>query len=150
VTQVFSGIWSQFSKVYAYDASTTTWSKYDKNGPPFGNTLSNVDESMGLWVYVDSACTLQASGAEPSSTTIPLYTGANLVSWPSLSTTSVETAFSGIWTQFSKVYAYNAATTTWSKYDKNGPPFGNTLTNLVPGMGLWVYVDANCTWTITN
>jgi len=150
VTQVFSGIWDQFSKVYAYNAQTMTWSKYDKNGPPFGNTLADVDETMGLWVYVDSSCTLQASGTEPSSTAIQLYAGANLVSWPSLSTISVETAFSGIWAHFSKVYAYNAATTTWSKFDKNGPPFGNTLANLEPGMGLWVYVDANCTWTVTN
>jgi hypothetical protein len=150
VTQVFSGIWSQFSKVYAYNAQTSTWTKYDKDGPPFGNTLTNVDEKRGLWVYVTGPTTLVASGQEPISTSIQLYTGANLVSWPSLSTVPVETAFGAIWAQFSKVYAYNAATSTWTKYDKNGPPFGNTLTNLSPGMGLWVYVDANCTWTITN
>jgi len=150
VTQVFSGIWSQFSRVYAYNTQTSTWTKYDKDGPPFGNTLTDVDETKGLWVYVTGATTLVASGQEPISTSIQLYAGANLVSWPSLDTVSVETAFGPIWSQFSKVYAYNAATSTWTKYDKNGPAFGNTLTNLSPGLGLWVYVGSNCTWTITN
>ena len=150
VTAVFAGIWANLSKIYAYEAATTSWKKYDKNGPPYGNTLTNVDETMGLWVYVDGACTLQASGAEPSSTQFQLYTGANLVGWPSMDTVPVTTAFAGIWAQFSKVYAYDASTTTWKKYDKNGPPYGNTLTNLEPGMGLWVYVDGNCTWTVPN
>jgi len=150
VAGVFAGIWANFSKVYAYEAATTTWTKYDKNGPPYGNSLTNVDETMGLWVYVDGACTLQASGVEPSSTQFQLHSGANLVSWPSMDTVPVGTAFAGIWDQFSKVYAYDAATTTWTKYDKNGPPYGNSLQNVEPGMGLWVYVDTNCTWTVTN
>ncbi|MCG2769493.1 MAG: hypothetical protein L6435_14100 [Anaerolineae bacterium] len=146
---VFEDIWTQFEKAYAYNAATGTWTSYEK-GEPYGNDLTSVNEEMGLWVYVNSGCTLQASGSEPSSTAIPLYSSnANLVSWPSLDTRSVESALSGIWGQFEKAYAYNAATGTWTSYEK-GEPYGNDLTQFEPGRGYWIYVNANCTWTISN
>jgi len=154
VSEVLASVWDNVSKVYAYDASggTGNWKYYIKGLPPEANTLNDLDNTMGFWVYMDEADILMVNGDHLGTTELQLYDGANLIAYPSMVTrtlTSVLTPIDGKWT---RVYRYDASDLVdpW-RYNIVGlPPEANTLSEFVPGFGYWLYVDENCTLTIAD
>jgi hypothetical protein len=135
--------------VFAWDASTSLWKKYDPS-VPFGNTLTSLDETMGFWIKMSSAQTLTISGSAPVTTNHALKTGWNLVGYPSMTNRALPDVFSlhGVGTDFSLVYAYHASDTDfWKKYDRSAP-FGNDLTELAPDYGYWIKIGADHTWDV--
>jgi len=152
VTAVLSNIEGQYDLVYAYDASDTAdpWKKYNTAAPSFLNDLTDIDETMGLWIRATEAVTLTVSGSVPSSTDISLYTGWNLVGYPSQTTRTVAEALASIEGKYDLVYAYDAwdAEDPWKKYNTAAPPFLNDLTEIGPTWGYWIRVSEDCTWTL--
>ncbi len=152
ITEVLSSIASHYDLVYAWNASTGLWMKYDPNAG-FGDTLLSLDETMGFWINMNTADTLEISGSMPDTTTIALYAGWNLVSFPSATNQDLPDAFSanGVGSDFSLVYAYHAADTAdqWKKFDL-AAPFGNDLTVMAPGWGYWIKVSAAHNWVVNN
>ena len=116
------------------------WVSYPDGG------LTAITEGMGLWVHVTENCTLNVAGSAPSSTTIALDTGWNLIGWPSTSTRTVTTALAGIAGNYSVVYTYDSSDTSdpWKLYDPSAPSYVSDLSSFAPGHAYWIYVTAAC------
>ncbi len=92
ITAVLSSIAGNYNLVYAWDATgahsaSGNWMKYDPTGPGYQNSLHNLDETMGFWIYMTAPGTLEVTGSAPVTTNISLQDNAggwNLVSYPSM------------------------------------------------------------------
>lgn len=135
VEDVLASIDGQYDIVYAYDGCGAGWKKFDPNGPPFANTLTDLDHSIGFWVNMTQAATLVVTGSTPDSTTMPVCTGWNLVGYPTPETRDLPDALDSISGEYALVNAYKPP---WQKFDPNGPPFANTLTDMEAGFGYWI------------
>jgi PKD repeat protein len=157
---VLSGIAGKYDLVYAWDATgghagSGNWMKYAPGVPPYANSLNSLDETMGFWVHVTTASTLNVVGDAPTTTYITLSTAAggwNLVGYPSSVNRNLPAALSahGVGTDFSLVYAYHAYDTAdlWKLFGIGTPDFANDLKFLSPGWGYWVKVTVTHTWDV--
>jgi hypothetical protein len=161
IATVLSSISGNYSLVYAWDATgahsaSGNWVKYaPPPAPPYANTLHNLDETMGFWIRMTAADTLEVTGTVPVTTNINLSVNAggwNLVAYPSGANRSLPTALSnnGVSTDFSLVYAFHAndVTDPWKLFNRTGMPYANDLQQLTPGWGYWVKVTASHTWSV--
>jgi hypothetical protein len=161
IANVLSSISGKYDLVYAWDKSGNShdsgnWQKYAPLAPAYQNTLATLDESMGIWIHITQAATLNVDGFWPTTHSIDVTTNAytngwNLVSYPSthsdLTPASVLTALG---TNYSLVYAYHAADSDhWKLYDRTAPAFANDLTLMQPGWGYWIKVSVTGTVTVT-
>jgi hypothetical protein len=152
ITRVLSSVDGSYDLVYAYvaDSGGGTWKEYDVARPPFLNSLTDVDRSMGFWIRMTEAASLSVEGTEPETTAIELLGGWNLVGYPSYVTRPITEALQSIDGQYDLVYAYHAeeGDQAWKTYDVARPPFLNTLTNMEPWRGYWIRATEDCTLTI--
>ena len=154
LTAVLSSIEGKYDLVYAYRASDVAdpWKKHNTAAPSFLNDLTEIDETMGLWIRTTEAVTLTVLGSVTSSTDISLYTGWNLVGYPSQTTRPIAEALASIEGKYDLVYAYDASDVAdpWKKYNVAAPSFLNDLTEMVPAWGYWIRVSENCTWGVSG
>lgn len=143
---VLSSVEGRYTKVYAYVDGA--WKQYIVGAPPFVNTLTNLDEKRGFWIYMSSSATLSVPGARPGTTYIPLRPGPNLVGFPRAAAQPIAEALASIAGKYTKVYAYVEG--AWKQHIVGAPPFVNTLTELEPGRGYWIYVTEATTWIVNN
>jgi len=146
VTTVLSSISGNYTVVWAYNASDTSspWKRY-LVGAPTGNDLTDMGPSSGYWIKMNvSTATLTVTGTSPSSTSIPLVSGWNLIGYPSSTAQSITTVLSGISSSYTVVWAYNASDTSspWKRY-LVGAPTGNDLASMVPGYGYWIKMNVS-------
>jgi len=150
VSEVLASVWDNVSKVYAYNASGSgsPWQWYVKGAG--GNTLSDLDNTFGFWLYLDAADQLCVIGQHPSTTVLQLYEGANLIAYPCMETRELTSVLAPIDGRWIKVYGYEAQSSgsPWTWHVKGAG--GNTLYEFEPGKGYWLYVTENCTLSITN
>jgi hypothetical protein len=156
---VLSGIAGKYNLIYAWDATgvhsaSGNWMKYDPNAPIWQNSLDHLDETMGFWINMTQAGTLDVVGTEPTTLNINLSTNAggwNLVAYPSLADRPLPSALRdhGVSTSFTLVYAYHAydVTDPWKLYDP-GATYSNDLTQMTAGWGYWIKVNADHTWSV--
>jgi hypothetical protein len=152
ISTILASASSHVMLVYAWNASSAAWKKYDPSSPPYANSLANLDESMGSWIEMSSADTLVVSGSAIGISNIALQTGWNLVGYPSTTNLPLPDVFSlhGVGSDFSLVYAYHAGETRqWEKFDPSAPPYANTLTELTPDYGYWIKINAAHTWDVS-
>jgi hypothetical protein len=162
IATVLSSIAGNYNLVYAWDATgahsaSGNWVKYaPPPAPPYANTLGNLDETMGFWIRMTTADTLEVTGTVPVTTNINLSVNAggwNLVGYPSSANRSLPTVLSnnGVGTDFSLVYAFHALDITdpWKLFNRTGAPYANDLTQLTPGWGYWIKVIVNHIWSVT-
>ncbi|MBU0530625.1 MAG: hypothetical protein KKC05_03035, partial [Nanoarchaeota archaeon] len=84
---VLADISSAFEIIYRYDGGST-WKSYDGAfGAP--DTLSTLSVERGYWLKTSDDVTLNISGTVPSSTTMPLVVGWNLIGYPSTDSKNV-------------------------------------------------------------
>lgn len=151
---LLSTLANSYDLVYAYQACDTAdpWKKYTPTASlPFLNDLKALTVQQGLWVRATSAAWWTVSGAAPTTTSIPLCTGWNLIGYPSNSPVALPQALNSIAGSYNLVYAYNSSDTgdPWKKYDPNTPlPFLNDLTQLEAGMGYWIRVTRPATLVV--
>lgn len=149
---------TNYDLVYAWDASGASaasgnWLKYDRLNP-VSSSLLTLDQTMGFWIRMTLADTLDVYGsAYPTSTAITLSTAAggwNLVGFPAKVAATMPTPLSDIATSYSLVYGYRAtdATDPWELYDPAAPAYVNDMIEMVPGMGYWIKVTEAATWTV--
>ena len=149
---VLSGIAGNYDLVYAWNAGSSSWLKYDPAMPANLNSLKILDEKLGFWIRVNGAQTLTVSGTAPGTSSIAVSTGWNLVGYPSTTNLDLPGAFSGHGLgDFSLAYAYHASDTAdpWKKFDPLMPINLNDLKVLAPGWGYWVDVNTAATWNVT-
>jgi hypothetical protein len=148
-----------YDLVYAWDATgahaaSGNWIKAD-NVPASPDSLTSLNETMGFWVHMTAADTLEIVGAVPQSTNVSLLDNAggwNLVAYPSTVNGTLPGALTdhGVSANFSLMYAYHPEDLgdAWKLFDVSAPPIVNDLTQLVPGFGYWVKVSADHTWIV--
>jgi len=151
ITQVLSSIAGKYTLVEAYDAEHDTWRIYDPAMPPEANTLLTLDEGTAFWIKMSQTGTLQLPGLLPIYTEQRLFAGWNLVAYPASEPRLVADALSSISGKYTQVLRYEAGEpTAWKRYNTAIPPWANSLTQIAPGWGYWVYVTEDCTLTIIN
>ncbi|MBI2912720.1 MAG: hypothetical protein HYY03_02230 [Chloroflexi bacterium] len=116
-------------------AAAATWLSYDPAVPPFLNTLTAIDVTMGVWVNMKEAATLTVTGTPPGTTEIAIAQGWNFIGYPSGQTKPVADVLSGLTYNSAWAYDPSLSPSPWQSYDPNVPPFLNTLQNFTPGRG---------------
>jgi hypothetical protein len=118
--------------------------KHNKVGKLFGNDLSNINHKMGMWILLDKSDTLLVNGDLLPTTDTQLYTGWNLVGYPSLKNRTIVDALSSIAGKYDAVYHFNASDSLdpW-KSDVQGD-----LTEMRPGEGYWIHATEDCIWSL--
>ncbi len=127
-----------YDRAWAYDSSSQEW-KSHMRFKSYG-TLEHIDHTMGLWVNVTTFCSLTVAGIVPAQTTIHLYEGWNLVSFPS---------FNASYT-IADLKAEVGATRA-EGFESVSPYYLRVLGDgevLLTGYGYWVKVEADVDWIV--
>ncbi len=143
VGSVLSSISGCYDYVRRYDPLDTAspWKSYV---PGRGyDSLHRLDNTMGFWINVTSACDLVIVGVRPSTTTVNLHQGWNMVGFPSFKTTyAVADLKADIGLAGVIVEAFDAGA---------APYYLQRVQDsyvMKAGEGYWVYVPSDATWTI--
>jgi parallel beta-helix repeat protein len=132
----------KYNMAWYYDNTDVLdhWKSYN----PFKqfNDLIAFDHTMALWVNIREDSNLTVAGTVPKNTSSELKAGWNFAGYPSFIKRSVAENLNGI--PYERVEAYNP----------NAPPqyldllYPNKLMH--PGIGYWIKVSADATWTLSN
>ncbi|AKG53544.1 hypothetical protein DGWBC_0881 [Dehalogenimonas sp. WBC-2] len=141
---VLGSILSDLRTVWTYNAVTMTWSYYTTiSGAPQGG-LTSMELGRGYWIQLNTPAIFTITGTEPSYPfSIGLVTGWNLISIPKTpSNASTGSILNGILENVRTVWAYDAATLSWSYFTTiPGAPQGG-LTEMVEGKAYWIQMTA--------
>jgi hypothetical protein len=111
--------------------------------------LDIINNTMGLWVYVNSSDYLISAGIVSDVTVIHLYKGWNFVGNPSYTNLSLSQALNGV--NWDSVQFYDSKDTQgdfWKHNATNKPDTLNDLKMLRVGEGYWLYVTQEGNWTV--
>lgn len=142
ITNVLASIAGKYDLVQAYIGGA--WRSYS---PTTGGDLTTIGTTMGFWLHATQPCTLVVVGEAPSSTSIALAPGWNLIGWPSDNATPVATALAGIAGSYDAVYGFDATdgTDPWKLYGPSLPSYANDLALVDTGRGYWIRATSACT-----
>jgi hypothetical protein len=142
ISEVLSSIDGKWDCIQTYDAlSPDPWKTNATFKSAALNDLHTLDHRIGFWINTtEPGVTLIVSGDLPTSTSIPLYTGWNLVGYPSLVERDIATALVGTGYDL-PVEGYNAT----APYHIS--PLADTYM-MKPGEGYWVHVPADTVWVV--
>jgi hypothetical protein len=149
IADVLSSVAGSYSMVMTYDTLGQSWNWYDPSSTL--STLTSLNHLTAFWILLDHAATLEVSGTPPGATNQQLYTGWNLIAYPSGQARSVTDALTSISGLYTMVYSYEAgAADPWRRYGPNVPAYFNSLAECTSGRGYWVEVDQDCTFSLVN
>ena len=140
VASVLQSIDPWYRDVWTFDPATGAWKTWHRGYSE--NTLSLLDLKMGFWVQVTSSApvTLTVRGVPPTTTSIALMPGWNLVGFPS-SRTDITAA---------SVMAATGATSI-AGLGSSAPSYTRALgasETLLAGNGYWIYAPRAATWIV--
>ena len=130
----------KYDNAWSYDSLSGKWNWFMKD-KTYSGGLSGLNHTMGVWVNVTQACNLTVAGIVPAQTTIQLYEGWNLVSFPPINATYT----------VADLKAETGATRV-EGYGPAPPYFLRVLGDaevLQAGQGYWVNVEAYTIWTVS-
>ena len=141
IDEVLESIDGKWDCVQYYDSTDPDhWKSHNIYRPDSLNDLHYLDHRMGFWINItEPNVNLTVRGYIPSSTSINLYAGWNLVGYPSLNTETVANALWG--TGADKVMVCN--TSEPYNIKEVGPNYV-----MKPGEGYWVHVPADSVWVV--
>lgn len=132
----------RYNKAWYYDSLSAEWKWFMKD-KTYSRGLSSVDHTMGLWINVTEASSLTVAGVVPSQTSIQLYHGWNLVSFPSF---NISYTVADLKVEIGATRVEGMETM---------PPFPPSLLRVLgdgdllqAGYGYWVKVEADTTWVV--
>jgi hypothetical protein len=151
---VLASIAGKYNLVYAYDGcdAADPWKLYDPTAPPPASDLTAIDHKIGFWIDMTAAGTLNVAGTQPTSTSIRLCRGWNLIGYPLARTQPVAQALASIAGKYTLVFAYDPTDPTdpWQVYDVSVPAWANDLQVMEPGRGYWVKATEDVTLVIAE
>lgn len=107
---------------------------------------SKIDELLDDAVRLANEANASLGVASESVSSVALKKGLNLVALKGTPTaTSAASVMSSVKDNISVVWGYS--TGTWELYDPVMDAAANTLENIVPGKGYWIYAKEDCEWT---
>ena len=135
ITDALSG-WN-WDRAMVYDNQNKVWYTYNTNRDSKYNLgFPQIDNTMGIWVEMSAHG--DKSGIGSGTTNITLYTGWNLVGYPSSTAQTVSDALNGI--PYDIVQTYDNST-------GNIEPL-NSGDYMNPGQAYWIHVTADATWSV--
>jgi hypothetical protein len=147
----------KYKAVRWYDINDPSdfWKHYHIHKPPVLNDLTDIDKTNGLWVHMDYDTIMSVTGPipVPGTTDIQLKTGWNLVGYPSITERVAGNgsgeAFESISGFVDRVQYFDAFDSAdhWKEWDP-GALSPDDLTDIKMGMGLWIHVTGDTTWTV--
>lgn len=127
------------------------WLSYVPTAPPFLNSLLNIDEKMGFWLFLQEEADLHIDGQTPESTIITVYGGRwNLLGYPSNTERPVAEVLSGIQYEVICTFDVPDEQDPWKCFDPTVPAFLNDLQNLGPGKGYLMLATANGSYSVEH
>jgi len=147
IQQVLSTIAGKYDAIWAYDAASEEWYRYNLNSPPFLNNLSELKTGVGYWINMTEPGILMIQGTQPG-TTIVLEPSWNLVGYNSQTAKPVAESMSSIAGKYNSVWTYDVHAGQWLRYIPNGQSFLNDLEFMQPGKGYWIDVKERCLWDV--
>ncbi len=146
LTKVLESIDGYYDALQWYDITDTNdpWKHY-KVGKPFGNDLSQINETLGLWIHIiqPGDTIFLYNGTIPTQNqTITLHPGWNLVGYPSLSNKSRTAALNNLTfdLEVNSIWTYNASTQKWKEISASD--------NFDLGRGYWIHAKTTCVWEV--
>lgn len=144
---VLSSISGMYDAVQWYNASDTsdTWKHYQISKPSQLNDLNDIDHTIGFWIHIikPGGIYFQYPGSTPIiSQKITLYTGWNLVGYPSLTSYNRTEGLNNLTfgTHVDSIWIYNAAMQKWKQI---GPSDYFEV-----GNGYWIHAKTKCEWEV--
>jgi parallel beta-helix repeat protein len=132
----------KWDKAWTYDSSAQNWKSHTLF-KPYKGELNEVNTSVGIWVNVMEQSNLTVAGIVPSTTSIYLHAGWNLVGFPSFNGTyAVSDLKASVGVE--SVEGFEALTP---------PYFLRALTDgdsLQAGYGYWIEAKSNTTWVVAS
>ncbi|MFO8108991.1 MAG: M20/M25/M40 family metallo-hydrolase [Thermoplasmata archaeon] len=125
------GISGKYDQVRYYDASFARWYSYVPDRSEHFNSLDTWNHRMGLWIRMTDDAVLTVEGTVPTSTTIILEPGWNMVGTPSESTGN-----HGLPEEVTCVGYFSGDEESNIAYTETVSTF-----ELEPGLAYWVYND---------
>lgn len=134
----------RFDKAWSCDAwdAVDPW-KWYMTSKPYKGDLKTINHKMGVWVNVTEESNFTVAGIVPLTTSIQLYTGWNLVSFPSFNSSY----------SVSDLKAETGAVRIEGSDLLVPPYFLEVLSDtdvLEAGHGYWIFVQTNTTWIARN
>ncbi|MFQ6129072.1 MAG: CARDB domain-containing protein [Thermoplasmata archaeon] len=129
----------KYDKAWYYDSSSQEW-KWHMTSKGYRRGLLSVNHTMGLWVNVTEISNLTVAGIVPANTSIQLYSGWNLVGFPSLNVTYTVSDLKA-----------EVGSTKVEGFDSLPPYLLRVLGDAVvlqAGYGYWVRVEADANWVV--
>ncbi len=146
LTEVFASIDGLYDAVQWYNITDTAdpW-KHNKIGKPFGNDLSKIYETMGIWIHIipPGDTIFYYNGIRPiTNQTIQLHPGWNLVGYPSLTSYNRTKGLNNLtfYMEVDSIWTYDATTQKWKWI---GPSDYFEL-----GRGYWIHAKTKCEWEV--
>ncbi len=141
IPEVLDSIGGKWDCIRAYDPSfSDPWIHYNVNWPMSLNDLDGLNHKIGFWINItEPNVNLTVRGYIPSSTSIPLHAGWNLVGYPSLNTETVANALWGT--------GADAVTTGDASEPYHIKEVAPTYV-MKPGEGYWIHVPADTVWIV--
>ena len=134
-----------WDRIVWYNPQDTTdhWKQYNVNWDGSQNDITSIDLAKGVWINITSIGDgyLTMTGRNPTSTSIILHTGWNLVGYPAKNDTAYTVGNLKTDTGASIVESYLSSSTYKTQVT------GDTVT-LTKGCAYWVCVPSDVTWTV--
>ena len=131
-----------YDKAWSYDSINQEWKSFSKS-KPYGQSLEYLNHTMGIWVNVTQDSNLTVAGLVPTSTTIDLQVGWNLVGFPSFDDNYTVADLKGA-----------VSVERIEGFDGLVPPyFLRVMVDgdlLQAGFGFWIKVESPAIWTVQN
>jgi parallel beta-helix repeat protein len=132
----------RYDKAWSYDPVSEEWNWFMSSKPYMG-ALRTMDHTSGVWVDVTGDSNLTVAGIVPRSTPIRLFSGWNLVGYPSFDT-DYSVAELKVGTGAVRVEGF----------DPSSPPYFLKLLAdgelLQAGLGYWVKAETETVWIVEN
>jgi hypothetical protein len=138
IPEVLKSIEGKWDVLRSWDNQVKTWLSYK---PGYTSSFTHVNQTMGLWIYINTPCTLVAMGNPQPMTEIQLYTGWNLVGYPSATPRTFTDALAGTYADMVSVYDG-----TVPEMIRDIPMPSDEM--MSRGNGYWVRVTEDCVWTV--
>ena len=138
-----ASIAGSYDRVQLYDGSSSNpWKQYYAGWQPALSDLSQLNHSVAFWLNVTTpSATLNVSGTLPSSTTIILRQGWNMVGYPARNDSSYTVGQLRTATGATIVEGFNGSAT----YRTSALPDARIMKR---GEGYWAYAPGPTTWTV--
>ncbi|UCD92566.1 MAG: right-handed parallel beta-helix repeat-containing protein [Methanobacteriota archaeon] len=131
-----------YERIWFYDSVEQRW-KSSVKSKPYSTGLESLNHTVGFWIDVTEDSNLTVAGLVPSTTTIELQAGWNLVGFPSFNTSYA----------IGDLKAQTGASRVEGSDSLVSPYFLRAILDseiMQTGVGYWVYVENPTAWILDN